>query len=513
MGNENSAEFNKSRRERILGRDLSDEMQAQFDVPFDKWRANETHDQLVYRRYKIYKCMKKKKPFRWFRGNDSDDDKAFASMPNYVDSDDDTPQTPNDNDNDNENGDANNQPTNDGNDQSNDQSNDLTKKQAQDTDAVAKHDETTVSSTNDATQDAETTTETTAETTNNENDETAESNNNDATEDDKDENDNVDRYQGIGPQNMNGGNKQGKSYFDDSDDEDDEEMKTDLAELKRTRTRKWLTLKEGTTESTIQRYTRLFTIDAFFAEQQKRNKKYYDVNMKVNNVISLVQADIVRLEVDCIVNAANESLLGGGGIDHAIHNSAGKLLQRECALHGEDCGVGECVITKGYNLPAKYVIHTVGPCVMMSGDLDPVGLAKSYTGSLELAIKHGLRSIAFCCISTGVYGYPLKDATITALKTVRTFLEKDDNYKHFDRVIFDTFMDKEYNMYKNAIPVFFPMPEDFKYDANLYEAESDVEYEDEIKEEDKDKEEEAKSKDSVEQETANDNEAADSSSA
>ena len=143
--------------------------------------------------------------------------------------------------------------------------------------------------------------------------------------------------------------------------------------------------------------------------------------------VKTVQGDITTLAVDAIVNAANRTLLGGGGVDGAIHRAAGPGLLEECrGLDG--CGTGEAKITGGHRLPARHVIHTVGP-VWHGGDHgEPVLLAACYRNSLRLAAEHGLRTVAFPAISTGVYGYPPEAAARVAQAEVRAFLEAHPDF-------------------------------------------------------------------------------------
>ena len=163
--------------------------------------------------------------------------------------------------------------------------------------------------------------------------------------------------------------------------------------------------------------------------------------------IDIVRGDITKLEVDAVVNAANTTLLGGGGVDGAIHRSAGPELLAECRTLG-GCKAGEAKITRGYRLPARFVIHTVGP-IWHGGKHDEAQtLANCYRNSLKLAVENEIRTIGFPAISCGAYGYPIEEAAHIAFKTTREFLALSDE---IEKVIFVIWGEDVYNAYRRLL--------------------------------------------------------------
>ena len=166
--------------------------------------------------------------------------------------------------------------------------------------------------------------------------------------------------------------------------------------------------------------------------------------------IQPIRGDITKQKVDAIVNAANSSLMGGGGVDGAIHRAGGPAIIEDCkriiAKQGR-CPTGEAVITTAGNLPARFVIHTVGPVWSGGKNNEPMKLASCYTNSLRLAVENGLQSVAFPNISTGIYGYPKKEAAEIAIRTVSDFLQSNASVK----VYFVCFDEENFELYQSLI--------------------------------------------------------------
>jgi O-acetyl-ADP-ribose deacetylase (regulator of RNase III) len=167
----------------------------------------------------------------------------------------------------------------------------------------------------------------------------------------------------------------------------------------------------------------------------------------LDSKIDIIRGDITKLDVDAIVNAANTTLLGGGGVDGAIHRAAGSELLAECRTLG-GCRPGEARLTKGYKLPARFVIHTVGPVWTGGNGGEPQILANCYRNSLQLALENRIRTIAFPAISCGAYGYPIREATRIAVETTCEFLAADDK---IEKVIFVVWSEDIYQAYRRLL--------------------------------------------------------------
>ncbi|CAH0058578.1 unnamed protein product [Clonostachys solani] len=199
----------------------------------------------------------------------------------------------------------------------------------------------------------------------------------------------------------------------------------------------------------------ILTVTQLYAVSElKAATSRYSSSRSINDRVGLTKGDITRLSLDAIVNAANTTLLGGGGVDGAIHRAAGPDLLDECeALQG--CRTGQAKITDGYRLPAKHVIHTVGPVYNVLDPKDSAKLLRScYEESLKLAVREGIKTIGFSGISTGVYGYPSRDAAEVACDTVRRLLAAEAS--SLTRVVFVAFDEKDMAAYREAIPKYFP---------------------------------------------------------
>ncbi|XP_057637047.1 ADP-ribose glycohydrolase MACROD2 isoform X4 [Chionomys nivalis] len=222
-----------------------------------------------------------------------------------------------------------------------------------------------------------------------------------------------------------------------------------------------MTLEERRKEYTRD-YVPLSTIVSWKEEMRSKGQNDEEntqetpqMKKSLSEKVSLYRGDITLLEVDAIVNAANASLLGGGGVDGCIHRAAGPCLLAECrTLNG--CETGHAKITCGYDLPAKYVIHTVGP--IARGHINgshKEDLANCYQSSLKLVKENNLRSVAFPCISTGIYGFPNEPAAVIALDTIKEWLAK--NHQEVDRIIFCVFLEVDFKIYKKKMSEFFPV--------------------------------------------------------
>ena len=181
-------------------------------------------------------------------------------------------------------------------------------------------------------------------------------------------------------------------------------------------------------------------------------RTFYKENlMSIRNVIDLIKGDITKVQADAIVNAANTSLLGGGGVDGAIHRAGGPRILEECRKiisRQGGCKTGEAVITTGGNLPAKYVIHTVGPVWNGGNNNEKEKLSNCYRNALQLAVEHNCETIAFPNISTGIYRFPKEEAALIAVATIKDFLQ---NTKALKKVIFVCFDQENYDLIEEEL--------------------------------------------------------------
>jgi O-acetyl-ADP-ribose deacetylase len=182
-------------------------------------------------------------------------------------------------------------------------------------------------------------------------------------------------------------------------------------------------------------------------DPKKMYISYLNYFIMLHQKIDLIKGDITKINVDCIVNAANNSLLGGGGVDGAIHRAAGPDLYKECKTLG-GCPTGYARVTKGYNLPAKYIIHTVGPVWRGGKNREVELLADCYKNSLQLAAENNIKTLAFPAISTGVYSFPKEAACDIAVNEVIQFLRSD---LQINKVVFVVFDEENYEIYKKKL--------------------------------------------------------------
>lgn len=245
-------------------------------------------------------------------------------------------------------------------------------------------------------------------------------------------------------------NNHSKSYHSGSMSKKKKDWKTEKERLLR------LDREDRRKEYRRQDYVSLDKIPTW-REENNTNDTEEDTQVTIggglSDKVSLYKGDITLLEVDAIVNAANSSLLGGGGVDGCIHKAAGSCLFDEChSLNG--CETGKAKITCGYDLPARYVIHTVGPVARGHvGPSETSDLTSCYQNSLRLLKEHSLSTVAFPCISTGIYGFPNEPAADIALNTVKSWIEQ--NPDKITRVIFCVFLETDFNIYKKKMAVVF----------------------------------------------------------